>query len=228
MAVDIIARGMAAKGGGVTEAEKAYWNGKQDAISDLDTIRGGAALGDTAVQPADIVDMATETWVAEQGYITEEDIPVMSVNGKTGVVVLTAGDLGLTNIFTLKGSKPTVDDLPESGNTAGDVWYVISESVGYIWLNDGTTNRWEQLGISVDLSNYVTTQVLASTLNGYVTKVAGKGLSTNDFTDVLKQKLEGAYTKPSGGIPASHIASGVLPTDYTETEITNLWNEVMS
>lgn len=43
---------------------------KQNVISDLATIRSGAALGATAVQPAAISDMATETWVGQQGYIT--------------------------------------------------------------------------------------------------------------------------------------------------------------
>lgn len=38
----------------VTDAEKTTWNGKQNAISDLDTIRSGAAAGATAVQSADL------------------------------------------------------------------------------------------------------------------------------------------------------------------------------
>ena len=45
-------------------------NSKQDTISDLSTIRSGAAAGATAVQPAAIADMATETWVGQQGYAT--------------------------------------------------------------------------------------------------------------------------------------------------------------
>jgi hypothetical protein len=36
----------------VTDAEKSTWSGKQNAISDLSTIRSGAAAGATAVQPA--------------------------------------------------------------------------------------------------------------------------------------------------------------------------------
>lgn len=38
----------------VTDSEKSTWSGKQDAISDLETIRSGAGLGATSVQPADI------------------------------------------------------------------------------------------------------------------------------------------------------------------------------
>lgn len=38
----------------VTDSEKTTWNGKQNVISDLDTIRSGATAGTTAVQPADL------------------------------------------------------------------------------------------------------------------------------------------------------------------------------
>ena len=82
--------------------------------------------------------------------------PVASVNGKTGAVNLVPADLGIGSVFTLKGSKPTYADLPATGNTIGDVWYVVADSVGYIWLNDGTVDRWEQLGMEIDLAAYRT------------------------------------------------------------------------
>lgn len=82
--------------------------------------------------------------------------PVASVNGKTGAVNLVPADLGIGSVFNLKGAKATRSQLPTSGNTAGDVWYVVDESVGYIWLNDGSTNRWEMLGMSIDLTAYRT------------------------------------------------------------------------
>jgi len=49
-------------------------SGKQDIISDLDTIRSGAELGTTSVQPAAISDMATKTWTNEQGFLKAADI----------------------------------------------------------------------------------------------------------------------------------------------------------
>ena len=53
-----------------TTSQRTTWNGKQDAIADLATIRSGAELGATAVQPSAITDMATKTWVGNQGYLT--------------------------------------------------------------------------------------------------------------------------------------------------------------
>lgn len=47
------------------------------------------------------------------------------------------------------------------------------------------------LGTKQPVGNYTTAGQLATALSGYVEKVIGKGLSTNDFTNVLKQKLEG-------------------------------------
>ena len=58
-------------------------------------------------------------------------------------------------VFDLKGSVSTKSALPMSGNEIGDVWYVKDESVGYVWLNDGGTNRWEKLGESIDTSVFV-------------------------------------------------------------------------
>lgn len=43
---------------------------KQNTINDLSTIRSGASAGATAVQPSDISDMATKTWVEGKGYGT--------------------------------------------------------------------------------------------------------------------------------------------------------------
>ena len=43
----------------VTATDKTAWNGKQDAISDLATIRSGAAAGATAVQPGSLATVAT-------------------------------------------------------------------------------------------------------------------------------------------------------------------------
>ena len=74
----------------------------------------------------------------------------------TASVSLSPADIGLGTVFNLRGSKADASGLPSSGNTVGDVWYVISEHVGYVWLNDGTA-RWEQLGLPVDLSGYAET-----------------------------------------------------------------------
>ena len=57
LSADLIADGTINKV--VTETEKNIWNSKQAPISDLATIRSGAAAGATAVQPGDLATVAT-------------------------------------------------------------------------------------------------------------------------------------------------------------------------
>lgn len=76
-------------------------NAKQDTISDLATIRSGAAAGATAVQPSGLTNYVQKSQTAgllkndgsvdTTQYLTEA--PVSSVNGQTGDVVLDADDI---------------------------------------------------------------------------------------------------------------------------------------
>ncbi len=57
----------------------------------------------------------------------------------------------------------------------------------YIWVD----NDWEKIGaVSVDLSNYFNKTEINALLGGKVDKVAGKGLSSNDYTNGDKQNVE--------------------------------------
>lgn len=98
--LDQIANGEAGGGGGgitvetdpvfsaspaasITEEKKAEWDNKQDAITDLETIRSGAKLGATALQsvPSEYV---TETELNDKGYATTSALnnKVDKVSGK--------------------------------------------------------------------------------------------------------------------------------------------------
>ena len=84
-----------------TTTQRTTWNGKQDAISDLSTIRSGAAAGATAVQPSAISDMATQTWVGQQGYITASAL--------TSYLPLTGGTLtGALHMGSAAGASPYI------------------------------------------------------------------------------------------------------------------------
>ncbi len=85
------------------------------------------------------------------------------------------------NVFTLKGSVATYGDLPATDNHVGDVWYVEADAVGYVWIDDAGTERWEQLGLPIDLSDYITTSDLALALEDYQEKLtAGTNISIID------------------------------------------------
>lgn len=66
------------------------------------------------------------------------------------------------NIFTLKGSVPTYDDLPLNNNKQGDIYLVGPMSDGsfdeYYWISSG---KWELMGSTAGgLGGYVTINTL--------------------------------------------------------------------
>lgn len=71
---------------------------------------------------------------------------------------------GLGTVFTIKGDVATVNDLPASGNSVGDVYYVQSVSAAYIWLETTAhpTGYWEEFGEPLDLSGYIEKPTTAS------------------------------------------------------------------
>ena len=136
------------------------------------------------------------------------------------VDALPTTDISTTTVYLLRTSET------ETGNLYTE--YIYAE------VSTGTY-QWEELGTqTIDLSDYVTTEDLNTTLAGYVTttalatelakytdtttlsgllnnkvdKVTGKGLSTNDYTDDEKNKLAG-------------VASGAeanVQSDWNETD----------
>ena len=100
----------------VTAAEKATWNAKQDAISDLSTIRSGAAAGATAVQPGDLATVASTGAYSDLSGtptipVVDQTYDASSSNAQSGVAVAGA----------ISGKQDTISDLAtiRSGAAAG-------------------------------------------------------------------------------------------------------------
>ena len=115
------------------------------------------AQGGGEVTPASVV-TATGQMSDEQAAQTRENIGAVSID-----------EIG--TVFTLKGSVATVADLPSSGNTVGDVYYVESVSAGYIWITSTSepSGYWEELGEPIDLSAYQLKPIQNSPAGGTVT-----------------------------------------------------------
>lgn len=103
-------------------------------------ILGGSGGG--SVTPGSIV-TATGQMTEQQAADTRANIGAVSID-----------EIG--TVFTLKGGVATVADLPATGNSVGDVYYVEAVSAGYIWLTSTTqpNGYWEELGETIDLSAY--------------------------------------------------------------------------
>lgn len=112
--------------------------------------------------------------------LTEQEVNVLSVDAQTGVITISEAFLQSMGYGTL------YIESVKLVSRAGD---------NYAW----TGSRWDNLAGIIDLSGYATKQELSQK----VTKVAGKGLSTNDYTDQEKEKValidEKADKQTTGG-----------------------------
>lgn len=130
----------------VTDTEKATWNGKQDAIDNLQTIRDGAAAGATAIQPATL-----DTRL--QNYAT---------NASVSEAISTQ----LASVYKYKSSVATYGNLP-SNATIGDVYNVEAAygeypaGANYAW----TGTAWDALGGSFSITYATSSEITSDVIN---------------------------------------------------------------
>ncbi len=149
-----------------------------------------------------------------------------------------SGEGGATAMYQLNDVAKNDSETNVLGAAPGKVltygtdgkWYA-ADAVGldetalskYLTDNEYTTRTW----VSEQLGNYTTTTDLATLLGNKVDKVDGKGLSTNDFTDTLLDKLnsieEGAnkYILP---IAKADILGGVMIGSTLTASATGILN----
>lgn len=171
-------------------------------------------------------DLAVYRTSADQDTIDEGKVPTTrKVNGKplSSDITLAPSDLGIGSVFQLKGSKQTYDDLPSSGNTIGDVWYVVADSVGYIWLNDGTTTRWEQLGMEIDLSAYRTKTEQNAIDDRKMSKLPSLGgngyILVNSYEEAASSgKKFGGFIAPEHSGELQNIPTAAEIRDFVDSE----------
>ena len=87
----------------------------------------------------------------------------------------------ITAIFTFKGTKNTIAELPnDDSQQVGDVWHVTEDNGEYVW--DGS--KWELLGLSVDLSNYALKTEVETAKQAAIT-------DAHSYTDTLETEVQG-------------------------------------
>ena len=85
----------------------------------------------------------------------------------------------------------------------------------YIYVN----NAWEHIGTTqIDLSNYYTKSEINTLLADKVDKVAGKQLSTEDFTSTLKTKLDGIASGAEVNVQSDWSQSDNTADDYIKNK----------
>lgn len=136
-----------------------------------------------------------------------------------GKIIAPIANLVITGV----GVKPTVPDPAtttaddagfdqESDLMEGGFAYNITDNLWYYRGDDTIYELKEALGLGVaDISDF--SSALSTILSDYVLKVAGKALSTNDLTDILKTAYDGAVSHAA--LTTVHIAA-----DGTTIEVT--------
>ena len=123
---------------------------------------------------------ATRVWVQQQGYATSA---ALAAHAGDATIHISSAERTLWN------------------RTAADFAAIVGAD------SDQIINKWEEVVAFLD--TYTEADTLANLLSNKVDKVAGYGLSKNDFTDALLSKLNGIdaganrYVHPTGGADAS-------------------------
>lgn len=112
-----------------------------------------------------------------------------------------------------KGSVADFASLPISNLKTGYVYNIVSaggtDANGTaVKAGDNVAYNgagWDILAGTQDLSSYVTQTNLTATLGGYVTKVTGKDLSTNDFSDYYKGQVDELINATSAYVTDAEI-----------------------
>lgn len=134
------------------------------------------------------------------------------------------------DIFTLKGSVSTYSALPDSDNQLGDVYYVVDEGKSYVWLYDGSVNKWEELGSSIDTSDCVKkAELLGSTGNATdntmtqlaITTALNNKANASDIPDQLTD-LDGVLPVSKGGTGTTSLTSGSFIIGNGTSAVTTL------
>lgn len=147
-------------------------------------------------------------------------------------------EIDVNKIYLVKSATSGTDNIYTEYICTGEVEGSVAGS---------TKPQWEKLGeykSEVDLTPYAKTADVNTSLATKVDKVSGKALSTNDFTDAYKTKLDGItagannYTLPTasasvlGGVKVGTnltITNGVLAAkDTTYSAATTSANGLMS
>jgi len=177
----------------VSTSEKTTWNGKQDTISDLATIRSGAAAGATAVQPGDLATVATSG-----DYDDLLNKPDALENKATGNDSLTICGTATTNIRSVNIGFGSVASGMESISLG---WMSDASARGAVAVGGGAKSYSTD---SISIGNYASTNAL----NAIQLNASGVLVVNNDPNTVKVANTNGNFEIMSadGTIPEDRLA----------------------
>lgn len=127
--------------------------------------------------------------------------------------------------YHFKGSKPTFNDLPTTGNEVGDVWDVQDTGVNYGW----TGTEWDELGPLADLEPYLTKEeadVLLASKQDTLTAGDGIVIENNVISTTVELNLSAlddvTITDPTDGQILTYNTIDGVWENTTSTALTNV------
>lgn len=131
----------------------------------------------------------------------------------------------ISSVYRIKGSKANFNEINNlTTKEKGDVYNAQDTGMNYVWTGD----EWDALGSTIDLTNYYTK---AEADDKFVEKINGKTLTSNDFTNQLKAKLENIPSDANKNVQAdwnenntnsdSYIKNKPTITQYTLPKASN-------
>ena len=197
-------------------ATKAELNAKQDVITDLDSIRSGAALGATALQSVPS-EYATEQWVNGQGFLKEHQ-DISNLATKTELATKQDTLVSGTNIKTINGNS-----LLGSGNI---------EVAANVDLSDYYTKSQTNALVSPKLSQVTLTQAEYDALSTkeenvlYVISDAANvdpsNLATKEELNTKQDVINDLETIRSGAAKGATALQSVPDTYALKSEIPDI------
>ena len=183
----------------VTTSDKTTWNGKQDAINDLSTIRSGASAGATAVQPGDLATVATSG--SYNDLSNKPTIPAAQVNSDWNAV---SGVAQILNKPTIPAA--TSDLTNDSGFITGITSSDVTTALGYTPYDSTNPNGYtSNVGTVTSVNN-------VSPVSGNVT------ISIPSDTSDL--------TNGAGFITSSALSPYVLSTSLATVATSGLYSDL--
>lgn len=116
----------------VSDSEKSAWNGKQNAISDLETIRSGASAGATAVQPSEMQTALS----AKQDTIS--DLAAIRSGASAGASAVQPAELETALAGKQNALTTTQMQAVNSGITSEKVTQISTNQANILLVKDAT------------------------------------------------------------------------------------------
>ena len=134
----------------------------------------------------------------------------------TEVQLYTTVSAGITFVGDVPGGS-SANSAILAGNASYDITPMLAS--GFVYVRKLNTRVPAKTSEITNDSGYQTAEQVESTVTGKVDKVPGKGLSSNDYTDAAKAKVDSLALVATSGSYNDLTNKPTIPTAFDDTEV---------